>query len=376
MRYLGYMLGAGAVLAGTGRWLMQYRKRQQRASYAQPESLIIQPYQEVSVIRRADNHLEFRWPATAQFVNLHVGSTPQTIDRSTPIATVWHDDCVVMPDGLPYSRPYFAITMNDQPPQIVAERRLPLQGIANMRDIGGYLTVDGRRVQWGRVYRAGSLAGATASDLTYLDNLGLHLVCDLRSQEEVINEPDRLPKARTPRYLHLPVEADVNVSEQLRTLMFKPYHLPALVKEGYTRQILEANAGIIGDSLRHLADPTNLPAVVHCTAGKDRTGIVTALLLAALGVPDDTIIADYSLSNQDYPHLRRYIAGKFKQPHSFILGLTVDDLQPILSADPAYMRYTLDYIHEHYGTVENYLCQKARLDDTTLAALRDNLLEA
>jgi protein-tyrosine phosphatase len=190
----------------------------------------------------------------------------------------------------------------------------------------------------------------------------------------VETEPDRLPDNPQPRSVHLPVEADIDPGEQFQAIMFNPHNLYDLMKTGYTQQMIEANAPIFGACLRHLADPANLPAIIHCTAGKDRTGVAIALLLAVLEVADETIIADYSLSNQHFPNLRRYIAEKFKQPYSFIFGVTVDDVQPILTADPALMRHTLDYIRQQYGTVEQYLQQKAGLDDTILAALRDNLL--
>jgi protein-tyrosine phosphatase len=147
------------------------------------------------------------------------------------------------------------------------------------------------------------------------------------------------------------------------------------MNEMYTRYMVDENGAVYGAILRALADPANLPAIIHCTAGKDRAGLTSALLLAVLGVPDDLIVADYSLSNRYYDTFRTFIAGKFKQPQAFLFGLNIDDFQPLLTANPQTLRLTLDYIREHYGSVEGYLEQKAGVDADIIAALKVNLLQ-
>jgi len=251
------------------------------------------------------------------------------------------------------------------------KRIVELEGAVNFRDIGGYRTDDGRMVRKGRVYRAGALSRLTANDLHKLQKLGIKAVCDLRTLEEQLAEPDNL----TPEfdYYHLPIRADNQRFAQFRALFLNRRRLQTMLPDAYKRVLIDQNADVFGRTLRLIADEANLPAVVHCTAGKDRTGITTALLLEVLGVGDDIICADYSISNRYY---RAYldIAEIALKPVAR-LGVTADDLTPLLSADPEVMRQTLNYIRAKYGTVTLYLLNRAGLKPQHIQQLRDLLLE-
>jgi protein-tyrosine phosphatase len=251
------------------------------------------------------------------------------------------------------------------------ERILPFEAVANVRDVGGYRTDAGRRVRWGRVYRSGALSHATPADRERLAALDLRLVVDLRSAEEVADAPDHtLPGARA---LHLPLHDAQEKLKRLRVLLFNPRQLARLVPDAYIRIMIEGNAPLFGSVLRELADSANLPVLIHCTAGKDRTGVATALLLRLLGVPEQTVIADYTLSNYYFEDFRRYTLRAVEPLRK--LGVRQEDVTPLLLADPATLRATLDHINMTYGSVEAYLRQRAGIDDATIAALRANLLE-
>jgi protein-tyrosine phosphatase len=327
------------------------------------------------VTRQPDHSFEIRWQGAAQKARIYAGPAPHKISRSTPVAMANHTDHAITPrlDHLP--RPYFELHRDDQPPVMAAERILVLEGVANARDMGGYQTIHGRRTRWGRVYRTGSFAGATDADLEVLQNLGLRLVCDLRSDDEVEEDPNRLPQQPAPEYRHLPISAGSQTRERVRDVLFNPSHLTELMVEAYTKYMIADNGPIIGEMFRAMADPANLPIAIHCTAGKDRTGITIAVLLAALGVPDEVIIADYSLSNRYFADFRAFMKSKFKPVQAFILGINVDDIQPLLTAPPQNLQITLNYIREHYGSVEQYLAEQADVNADTLAALKANLLE-
>lgn len=266
----------------------------------------------------------------------------------------------------------FIIQHDDDEADAARERVLPLEGGANFRDLGGYRAADGRRVRWGRVFRAGSLANLTDADLAHLDEIGLKLVCDLRSYDEVRDAPDRLPDS-APEYMHLPLEAGDDTPRRLRAIFWDRRLLTTMMLDAYTRIMIDQNAALLGDVLRRLADPDNLPAVFHCTAGKDRTGVTAALLLSVLGVPDAVIVADYTLSNHFYENFRAF-AEQAMRPIGFT-GVKAEDLQPLLIADAATMQGTLDHIREKYGSVEAYLLGPAGLDAEVIDALRANLLE-
>src|SRR5690606_24709795 len=112
-----------------------------------------------------------------------------------------------------------------------------------------------------------------------------------------------------------------------------------LMRESYNELMLEHNAPLIGRFLHLIGDDDNLPVLFHCTAGKDRTGMAAMILLSLLGVPDDVIAADYSLSNTYHDRFRVYVSNAAKRLRW--LGMNVDDLYPLLIADPQLMRGAL-----------------------------------
>jgi protein-tyrosine phosphatase len=252
----------------------------------------------------------------------------------------------------------------------VAERTLPLSGGVNFRDVGGYGTVDGRAVRWGQVYRAGSLAELTDDDVAYLGRLGVRLSCDLRSAEEVDKRPDRLPPGATP--LHRPIAAEVGRLRQMFTLFRLRHRIRELLQNAYT-VMLDQNGAIFAEIIRLAADPANRPLVVHCTAGKDRTGLAVALLLLSLGVPEETVIADYTLSNNAFDVLSGRMRPEMERLYS--LGFDEVQLRPFLLAQAETLAGALAHLRRQYGSVEGYL-QAAGVENEDIERLRDSLLTA
>jgi protein-tyrosine phosphatase len=256
----------------------------------------------------------------------------------------------------------------------IPDRFIELEGVVNFRDVGGYKTADGQRVRHGLVFRSGNLMRLTDADIAKLDVIGFKLVCDLRSKEEVAEEPDRLSTNPAPQYLHLPLTMEDDRLRRLRALMTGPQSILPMMPEMYTRTIIDGNATLYGGLLRRLAEPDNLPTLIHCTAGKDRTGVAVALLLLLLGVPDEVVIADYSLSNLFFDTFFEY--GK-RVAHSLRwFGVRAEDLSPLFMANPETLRTTIAHIRTKYGSVEGYLRDAAGLDEATMATLRANFLES
>jgi protein-tyrosine phosphatase len=345
--------------------------RRKRLRYPHPASLMIEPEVDVLVSHAENGDFEIRWKPDAETVRIYGGTQPDAIDRSAPLMEVVSEKQAVISGLDPTIRYYFELVFDSDRRYIVAERILPLDGAPNFRDLGGYRTVDGQHMRWGRVFRSGILHRLTESDLRYLQQIGLRLVCDLRSLEEIQLDPDRMPESTN--HVHIPIYADRDATRRLRALLFNPNRLAPLLLEAYTRMMIDDNAAAIGSILRKLADEENLPAVIHCTAGKDRTGVTTAILLLALGVPEEVIVADYSLSNLYFDDYRE-IVREFVKPLRR-LGITVDDMHLLLLAQPEMIRAALRHIEERYGSVDSYLRDKAGIDADVIAQLKANLLE-
>jgi len=252
-----------------------------------------------------------------------------------------------------------------------------LDGVPNFRDIGGYVTTDGRVVRAGRVYRSGMLGAATDDDLATLAALGLRTVIDLRTQPEVdAFGVDRLPGLASLVRLPIPsAGADPVVVKAMQTGRF-PY-LPDLaeVNRGYVSDDAER----LGDALELLSDSANLPAVVHCLGGKDRTGVISALLLTILGVPWATVRVDYLRSNEFYKGtlddpqnpLSRAMVVRFGHPPDF--G-DEESKREFFVLRPAYIDVVLDEVTKDHQPIADFVSNKLGLTDATVERLCSELL--
>lgn len=173
------------------------------------------------------------------------------------------------------------------------DRFLPLDGCFNFRDLGGYPATGGHTVRRGEVYRSDALHRLTARGTRSLTALGISTVIDLRAPAEVTRRAWRPPPEWAGKHLHIPLRPGIpDWTAYSRTKLMAPdfaaMHYVETLQEGR-----EAARAVITT----LADPASLPAVFHCAAGKDRTGIIAALLLTLLGVPARHVADDYALSD-------------------------------------------------------------------------------
>jgi protein-tyrosine phosphatase len=244
------------------------------------------------------------------------------------------------------------------------ERRLALAGTYNVRDLGGYATTDGRATRWGVLLRADSLHNLTPEAQEELLAYGVRTVLDLRNDTELEKWPS--PFAVSERVCYLTLNLSSNPAAPNPAPAAQPtYDLEVI----YRRLLDDAQPGL-ATVLTSLAEPEAMPAVVHCMAGKDRTGVVVALLLATAGVPHEAIADDYALTatflNDEYRAGARERAATY--------GFEWEQYQRLLGCPPEYMLRTLAYLDERYGGIEPYL-RSIGLSDTQIAALRDALVE-
>ncbi len=220
-------------------------------------------------------------------------------------------------------------------------RHLVFDGCVNFRDLGGYRTGDGHRIAWRRLFRADGLHRLTAEDDARLFQLGLATVVDLRTVDEA-EQRGRFPADRVPvRYVHLPLMDILPATEELPSWREASY-----VARRYAYMVSEA-APALARAIEVLAAPDALPAVFHCSAGKDRTGVLSALLLAFLGVPDETIVDDYALSGAAMADLLEHLKAEYPDAAD-----AVEEHAPaILRVMPESME---EFITQMRGTYESF----------------------
>ncbi len=274
-----------------------------------------------------------------------------------------------------------------------------LAGTSNFRDVGGYATVDGKRVRKGVLYRSDQLTNLSRNDLATLSELGLSRVYDLRSDGERDARPNRLPNgvppsdptgSSTEREIR---PTRVGAQSPIEVVNLSVYYPPldrdvtrrkivdGEVESGEFHQLLvEQNRAFVTDYreqwatvIRGLTETDSLPSLIHCAEGKDRTGFAVAMVLLAVGVPEETVIEDYLLSNkfleQRAGTLSRLAAvgSRFRVPAS--------EVRPLLEVRREYLEAGLATIKEIYGSYDSYLKDGLEIDEATLAKLKAQLLE-
>jgi len=244
--------------------------------------------------------------------------------------------------------------------QTELDRHLPFEAVFNFRDLGGYTTADGRTVRWRTVFRADGIHRLTIDELA---SLNVRTVLDLRTPEELERgrcEHDSIG------YHHLPIlqkpwsELGFDGELDLEPVTFLADRYIDMLDEGRES---------IARALHIVSEDSSVPLVFHCAAGKDRTGVVAALLLGILGVGDDDIADDYSLSRLGMTRFKEWIVDNFpeaadamsKQPDAF------------LAAPAEAMHLFLEHVRMTFGSFDAYVAGLG-VDDATLDAVRGNLL--
>jgi protein tyrosine/serine phosphatase len=233
--------------------------------------------------------------------------------------------------------------------------------VFNFRDLGGAPTDDGRCVHYGRLYRSDSLHRITETECGQLCALGVRTVLDLRRPYE-IERDGRIRDTAGLAYFNLhPVHREWNPAR------YDPADGPARFLAARYLDMADEGAAGFGDALRLIADPRHAPVVMHCFAGKDRTGVLAALVLSLLGVPDPHIAADYALSERAQASLSAQILAdsgettRFEPPLAFVV------------CPPEAIMMFLTGLRQRYGSVRGF-AGHAGVSEEHLASLRAHLL--
>jgi protein-tyrosine phosphatase len=247
--------------------------------------------------------------------------------------------------------------MSDSP-----ARHLNLEGASNFRDLGGYPTVDGRTVRWRLIFRSNHLGHLTPADIDIVRSLGVRSAFDFRGLDE------RTAAACGVEDITVhPLPIEPSVVATLRALLaagaLSADSARETMRESY-RNYVRQNTHSFRALFAHLLDD-RAPLVIHCTAGKDRTGFACALLLHALGVPDDAIAEDYLLTNRFY-----------RRDPSAGTDLPDDVRQAIGSVDPSFLAAGFDAISTDYGDLESYFSDGLGLGVRERGALKERYLQS
>jgi protein-tyrosine phosphatase len=248
--------------------------------------------------------------------------------------------------------------MGNEMTNVNGPKLIPLEGCLNFRDLGGY-AAGGGTVRHGQIYRADDLSKLSPADMARLEELGVSIVIDLRSGEELDRAPNPLRGRPGFAYHHAPLLDGVNSTPD------QPPEIQSL-PEMYKSLLSNAGPQIRG-VFQVLSRREGRGAVFHCTAGKDRTGVIAALILNLCGVADGDIIADYALTYEKMRPFFEVMTQKAREA-----GIHIPE--HLLRSDPAFMEEFLDFLKRTYAGAEPYLLGIG-VSAGDLAALKEGLLD-
>jgi protein-tyrosine phosphatase len=302
-------------------------------------------------------------------MKLYVSDTPGQFGKSNPVGYADIRDGVtryVTNDNI--TRKYFLLSFNDKYVEMAAARFVAMDSVLNFRDLGGYAS-DGnkKKIRWGKVFRSGKIGDLSPRDSIKLNKLEIKTIIDLRTEKEQAASPAGYHTEA--RVIHIPVSNG------------KWDEILARIDEGRARKgdgvvfmqdlymhYVEEEKEQFGKALTVFEDRENYPVAISSSLGKDRAGFLTALVLSALDIPEETILNDY-LATNDFLGLNRFNAR--------VQGLDPDAQQTltvILGANPAFLNPALQKIKKEYGSVKEYLTNELHFSERQQNKLKEILL--
>jgi protein-tyrosine phosphatase len=252
-----------------------------------------------------------------------------------------------------------------------------LERMYNFRDVGGMPTTDGGTSKTGLLFRSGELSTLTARDLGALRGLDIRTICDLRSTRESRKKPLRLAAKHSVRVLNVPLHDEATTDGSHKKLVgfllgktggdrFREF-----IGEFYHHLAFD-RALCVGEAITLLAHEENLPAVIHCTAGKDRTGFLAAVIQLLVGVPYARVSEDYLRSNDHFEPRLKKLTQTLRIMTLF--QVSPERMRLILTAHPEVLDGVHREIIESHGSIANYLIGACRVERETLENLKRLLL--
>jgi len=322
--------------------------------------------------KNGDYVLSFAEDSNFNNYTIYQGTSVEKIDWSKPVIKGSTNPLVLK--QYDFSDRYFFGIVNDKGERLVAsERLIPMEGVLNFRDLGGIPTKDGRVVKWGKFYRSGKLSELSKRDLQYFSTLGIKTVADFRDDHEIKEDPNRYPENYVVERIRMPIgDTSGNMQRELRKTVKKAnpdnFDSEKFVVDVMV-EFIDSFAFQYKPFMEYVSNPAKVPLLFHCTAGKDRTGMGAAFLLAMLGVEREVIFGDYLMSN----YYRNNKINKSLRKATLV-GVNQKIAQPLVEVKSSYIAAAFEAIDRNYGSVENFLEEEYGLDETKLTAIRNEFL--
>lgn len=299
---------------------------------------------------------------------ISVAAAPEALDWATP-SYVASGKSITITEHPFGQRRFFGIIGPKGKRRVATERLLPLRGALNVRDLGGLPVGDSLRTRWGLLYRAGHLSDLTSSDVGYLEALDLKTIVDFRSDFEIERHPNTYLRNLPLDYRQIPIgDKAGNVQQALRKRIRKAnpetFDSRAFVAD-LNRQFVDSLAYQYRPFTDLLLERDQLPLLFHCSAGKDRTGFAAAIILDALGVDRELIMADFLMSNY-----YRYDKNASNIRKATLAGVDQRIAEPLVVVDESYLQNAFDEIDRKFGNTPAFLEAELGIDAAKLERLK------
>ncbi|WP_068779325.1 tyrosine-protein phosphatase [Paenibacillus sp. GM2] len=267
------------------------------------------------------------------------------------------------------------------------QRVITLEGAHNFRDMGGYETIEGRKVKYGLFYRSDELTGLSPKDIEMLNSLNIRTIFDYRGHQEAQHKPDpTIPNAIYERQPAIAEEqpSRMNLSfapeggEQQGHFLeglaqndfFKTFRADEYMRDLYRK--LPLNNASYKRLMEIIQVPDHLGILHHCTAGKDRTGVGAALILLALGVSEQTVMEDYLLTNETMKDFNQRLLGRISE---YADAAILNNFNHMLDVKEELMETVFRTIKDNYGTYDIYFAEEFGLTEAKRELLKSNSLQ-
>lgn len=307
-------------------------------------------------------------PYTDGTMKLFVSDNPEVFSMSAPVGYVKINEGVttyITNDNI--SRKYFLLSFNDKCFQTVGARSIVMDSVQNVRDMGGYFNSHNNKMtRWGKIFRSGELGCLSGWDSIRIDNLGIKTIIDLRSEDEIANNPLKYTKANV---INIPIQLRnmESIITRIRNGETKKGDGILFLQDTYLQFISEYGEQF-GEAMKVFLDKKNYPILFNCSMGKDRAGFLAAMLLAAIDIPEETIKKDYMASN-DYIKINKIadLARNLNQDSQ-------ETITVLLSANEGLMDLVFKQIRKEYGSTDKYLSKGLHLTEKDRLTLKDIIL--